>query len=88
MDGFFLYLALLFAVILYTALIIIIYKHFVVDAKDPDAILHFFEKKDSVVGNFLLLLPIDEVRKKEHIIVEIQNSVQEASLEDVIDSVE
>ena len=87
MEGFFLYLLIFGMILIYTVLAFAVYKHFILD-HNPDAILHFCETKDSVTGNFVLLLPIDEVRKKKTIIVEIQNSVLETSLEDVIDSVE
>lgn len=87
MEGFFYWLILFAIVVLYTVVVIFIDRK-ILSIKDPDAILHFCEKSKSVVGNFVLLLPIDEVRKKSTITVEIQNSVQEASLEDVIDSTE
>lgn len=87
MEGFLYWLVLFAIIIAYTALIIFMDRKLLA-MKDPDAILHFCDKKESVTGNFVLLLPIDEVRKKSTITVEIQNSVQEASLEDVIDSTE
>ena len=77
MEGFFEFLIIFVLVVIYSILLLAIYKHFFIDAKDPDAILHFCENKDSVKGNFVLLLPIHEVRKKKTIIVEIQNSIQE-----------
>lgn len=87
MEGFFYWLILLVIVVAYTFLIIFMDRK-LLSMKDPDAVLSFTENKDKVTGNFLLLLPIDDVRQKDYIRVEIQNRVQEVSLEDVIDSVE
>lgn len=77
MDGFYTWLIILSLLALYSVLLIIIYRHFFVENKDPDAVLHFMESPKTLKGNFVLLLPIEEVRKKEQIIVEIQNSFVE-----------
>lgn len=87
MEGFFYWLILLVIIVAYTFLIIFMDRK-LLSMEDPDAVLSFTEKEDKVNGNFLLLLPIDLVRQKDYIRVEIQNRVQEVSLEDVIDSVE
>ena len=81
MEGFFSYLIILGIVAVYSVVLIIIYKHFFVDAKEPDAILYFVEEQDKVKGDFVVLLPIDEMRKRDYIKVEIQNAFLEESQE-------
>lgn len=73
MDGFFTYLIILGVAALYSVLLIVVYKHFFIDSKEPDAILFFEEIDDKVKANFMVLLPIDDMRKREHIRVEIRN---------------
>ena len=77
MEGFFYWLIIFGLIVLYSALLLIIYTHFWVNNKETDAILSFNESMAKIKGNFVLLLPIDEVRKRDHIRVEIQNNVEE-----------
>ena len=81
MEGFYLYLLLLVIVIAYTIAVLFVYRKFLIPLREPDAILSFTENEENVKGNFLVLLPMDKLRSKDYIIVEIQNQVEEPSQE-------
>ena len=77
MEGFYYWLAIFIVLFLYSVLLIHITQKYIVPVKGADAILSFNEDQKQIKANFVLLLPIDEVRSKDYIFVEIQNNVVE-----------
>lgn len=78
MDRFFTYLLILTIVAIYSVLLLVVYQHFFVDLKNPDAILSFEESDDKIKANFIMLLPPEEIIKKAEkhppmIMVEVRN---------------
>lgn len=78
MDSFFSFLIFMGMIIVYTILVIAMYKKFFIDNKDPDAVLSFNDKGDTVKAEFLLLLPYGNLQKiadssNPYIKVEVRN---------------